>query len=174
PETINRTHALAGSISDLQFVNAYRVPFQFSRYVRAQLKVGSLLADSCGVHVRDLDGNVAYDLTGSYGLNGSGYDFYKSCVDAGIERVRSLGPVLGSYHPVIEDNVRRLKAISGLDEVSFHMSGTEAVMQAVGLARYHTGRSHLLPSCSAYHGGGDDVQPGIGTPSSVSRRYTLR
>ena len=31
--------------------------------------------------------------------------------------------------------------ISGLDEVSFHMSGTEAVMQAVRLARYHTGRT---------------------------------
>jgi glutamate-1-semialdehyde 2,1-aminomutase len=28
-----------------------------------------------------------------------------------------------------------------VDEVSFHMSGTEAVMQAVRLARYHTGRT---------------------------------
>ena len=50
----------------------------------------------------------------------------------------TLGPVLGSYHPVVADNVTRLKEISGLDEVSFHMSGTEAVMQAVRLARYHT------------------------------------
>ena len=59
----------------------------------------------------------------------------------GSERVATLGPVLGAYHPVHAYNVRRLREISGLDEVSFHMSGTEAVMQAVRLARYHTGRS---------------------------------
>ena len=63
------------------------------------------------------------------------------------KRAHALGPVLGPYHPVIADNVRRLCEISGLDEVSFHMSGTEAVMQAVRLARYHTGRSHLVRFC---------------------------
>ena len=86
----------------------------------------------------DLDGNRFYDLTGSYGVNVFGYDFYKECIARGSERVRDLGPVLGAYHPVIAYNVRRLLEISGLDEVSFHMSGTEAVMQAVRLARYHT------------------------------------
>ena len=40
------------------------------------------------------------------------------------------------------------------------MSGTEAVMQAVRLARYHTRRSHLVRFCGAYHGWWDDVQPG--------------
>ena len=55
------------------------------------------------------------------------------------QRAARLGPVLGAYHPAVEYNVRRLR--SGLDEVSFHMSGTEAVMQAVRLARYHTTQS---------------------------------
>jgi glutamate-1-semialdehyde 2,1-aminomutase len=59
-------------------------------------------------------------------------------------------------------NVRRLREISGLDEVSFHMSGTEAVMQAVRLARYHT-RRHLVRFCGAYHGWWGDVQPGWAT-----------
>ena len=73
--------------------------------------------------------------------------------------MRELGPVLGSYHPVMAYNVKRLREISGLDEVSFHMSGTEAVMQAVRLARYHTKRSHLVRFCGAYHGWWGDVQP---------------
>ena len=124
--------------------------------------------------VTDLDGNVAYDVAGSYGLNVFGYDFYKSCIDAGIERVRALGPLLGAYHPVVEDNVRRLQAISQLDEVSFHMSGTEAVMQAVRLARYHTGRSHLVQFSGAYHGWWDGVQPGVGNPRPVSDVYLLK
>ena len=54
--------------------------------------------------------------------------------------------------PPYADNVARLKHISGQDEVSFHMSGTEAVMQAVRLARYHTRRTHLVCFCGAYIG----------------------
>ena len=53
------------------------------------------------------------------------------------------------------------------------MSGTEAVMQAVRLARYHTRRSHLVRFCGAYHGWWGDVQPGIGNPSPARDTYTL-
>ena len=81
--------------------------------------------------------------------------------------------MLGPYHPVITDNVKRLCEISGLDEVSFHMSGTEAVMQAVRLARYHTSRSHLVRFAGAYHGWWGDVQPGVGNPVSPHETYTL-
>jgi glutamate-1-semialdehyde 2,1-aminomutase len=172
--TTRAGEAIEVGLSDLQFTSAYRVPFQYSRYVRRQLPIGGLVSESCGVLVKDLDGNVAYDLTGSYGVNLFGYDFYKSCIDAGIDRVRALGPLLGSYHPLVEENVSRLKAVSGLDEVSFHMSGTEAVMQAVRLARYHTGRSHLVVFSGAYHGWWDGVQPGAGNPRPVREVYTLK
>ena len=87
--------------------------------------------------------------------------------------MRDLGPLLGAYHPVVADNVRRLCAISGLDAVSFHMSGTEAVMQAVRLAQYHTGRPRLVRFCGAYHGWWGDVQPGIGNPVAADRTLTL-
>ena len=174
PNTVAVSEALETSISDLLFTRTYRVPFQYARYVKTHLRIGSLACESSGVLLTDLDGNVAYDLTGSYGTNVFGYDFYGECVDAGIRRVRSLGPVLGLYHPVIEENVKRLKAISGMDEVSFHMSGTEAVMQAVQLARYHTRRTHAVRLCGAYHGWWDGVQPGIGNPRRVRDVYTLR
>ena len=128
-------------ISDLQFTETYRVPFQYSRLVREHLSTSAFVQSSAGVTVTDIDGNVAYDLTGSYGVNIFGNDFYKECIAEAEKRAHALGPVLGPYHPVITDNVRRLCEISGLDEVSFHMSGTEAVMQAVRLARYHTRRS---------------------------------
>jgi glutamate-1-semialdehyde 2,1-aminomutase len=149
------------------------VPFQFARLVRQNLAAGSFLAASSGVTVTDLDGNVFYDLTGSYGVNLFGYDFYKDCIGCGAQRVKDLGPVLGAYHPVVAYNVRRLRDISGLDEISFHMSGTEAVMQAVRLARYHTGRSHLVRFCGAYHGWWGDVQPGVGNPTPARETYTL-
>jgi glutamate-1-semialdehyde 2,1-aminomutase len=172
--TAHLTGEIAGGVSDLQFTSRYRVPFQFSRFVRRHFKTGSFLESSSGVTVTDLDGNTLYDLTGSYGVNVFGYDFYKECIERGAERVRGLGPVLGAYHPVTAYNVRRLLQISGLDEVSFHMSGTEAVMQAVRLARYHTGRSHLVRFCGAYHGWWGDVQPGVGNPLAVRETYTLK
>jgi len=168
------TGEMQEGVSDLQFTSRYRVPFQFSRYVREHLKGGSFVASSSGVTVTDLDGNRLYDLTGSYGVNVFGYDFYKECIARGSERVRDLGPVLGAYHPVTAYNVRRLREISGLDEVSFHMSGTEAVMQAVRLARYHTGRRNLVRFCGAYHGWWGDVQPGVGNPLAARETYTLK
>src|SRR5882757_9136510 len=160
-------------ISDLRFTEAYRVPFQYSRLVRKHLGTGAFAQSSAGVTVTDLDGNVFYDLTGSYGVNIFGNDFYKECIASAEGRAHALGPVLGPYHPVIVDNVKRLCAISGLDEVSFHMSGTEAVMQAVRLARYHTRRSHLVRFAGAYHGWWGDVQPGVGNPISPHETYTL-
>ena len=171
--TIAATADLEPGISDLQFTSRYRVPFQFSRRIQRSLRSGSMLVASGGVQVTDLDGNCFYDLTGSYGVNVFGYDFYKECIDQGIERVRNLGPVLGAYHPVMKEIVPRLQSISGMSEVSFHMSGTEAVMQAVRLARYHTGRSHLVRFCGSYHGWWGDVQPGVGNPVPADQTYTL-
>jgi glutamate-1-semialdehyde 2,1-aminomutase len=167
------TSEAAEKISDLQFTETYRVPFQFSRLVRENLGTSAFMQSSDGVTVTDLDGNVSYDLTGSYGVNIFGNDFYKECIEAGEKRAHALGPVLGPYHPVIVENVTRLCRISGLDEVSFHMSGTEAVMQAVRLARYHTRRTHLVRFAGAYHGWWGDVQPGVGNPIAAHETYTL-
>jgi glutamate-1-semialdehyde 2,1-aminomutase len=168
------TREVARSVSDLQFTLRYRVPFQFGRTVRQCLSSGTFLESSSGVTVTDVDGNRLFDVSGSYGVNLFGYDFYKECIDRGSEKVRALGPVLGAYHPLLADNVRRLREISGLDEVSFHMSGTEAVMQAVRLARYHTRRRYLVRFCGAYHGWWGDVQPGVGNPLPPDATYTLK
>ncbi len=173
-ETVRTTREVEGGLSDLQFTSNYRVPFQYSRFVRQHLSAGSFVRSSSGVHLTDLDGNRFFDLTGSYGVNVFGTDFYKGCLERGAEAARELGPVLGSYHPVVADNVKRLQELSGLDEVSFHMSGTEAVMQAVRLARYHTRRPRLVRFCGAYHGWWGDVQPGVGNPSPTPETFTLK
>lgn len=173
PKTAALTSELRPGLSDLQFTSAYRVPFQFGAMVRANLPSGTFVERSRGVILTDLDGNDFYDLAGSYGANLLGYDAYKELIAEGAETVRDLGPVLGAYHPVVADNVARLRALSGMDEVSFHMSGTEAVMQAVRLARYHTGRARIVRFSGAYHGWWGEVQPGIGNPVPADRTLTL-
>lgn len=172
--SIAMTQAARPAISDLQFTGAYRVPFQYSPYLRQHLQLGAFVQRSDGVTLTDLDGQVFYDLTGSYGVNLFGHDFYKACIAEGSARASELGPVLGSYHPCVAWNVEQLKALSGQDEVSFHMSGTEAVMQAVRQARYHTRRRYLVRFSGAYHGWWEDVQPGPGNPLPPGHTYTLK
>ena len=123
PKTIALSNDLETSIPDLAFVNAHRVPFQYQPYVQRHLGIGSVVEETDGPRVRDMDGNWFYDLSGSYGVNLFGSEFYKGCIDRAVERARNVGLVLGPYHPVIADNVARLKRISGFDAVSFHMSG---------------------------------------------------
>ncbi len=173
PRTLALTAEAAEGLADLQFTGRYRVPFQYAPVLREHLRAGAFVQAASGVTLTDLDGNVFYDLTGSYGVNVFGVDVYKACIAEGSARVEALGPVLGLLHPVVARNVERLKRISGLDEVSFHMSGTEAVMQAVRLARYHTRRSHVVRFCGAYHGWWEDVQPGPGNPVMPRQTYTL-
>ena len=161
------------SLSDLQFISNYRVPFQFSNLVKSHLKLGSVVSSSHDVFVEDLDGNTFYDLSGSYGVNLLGYDFYKKNIVAANDAAQALGPVLGMYHPAVIEVAERLRVLSAQDEVSFHMSGTEAVMQAVRLARYNTGKTHVVRFCGAYHGWWEDVQPGPGNPMPPRETYTL-
>ena len=174
PKSLQATAGVASGLSDLQFVSAYRIPFQFRQLAEQGLKTGSFVQSTSGVSITDLDGNRFYDLTGSYGVNLFGNDFYKECIAQGADAVQALGPVLGAYHPIVADNVERLKRVSGMDEVSFHMSGTEAVMQAVRLARYHSGRNKIVRFCGSYHGWWGDVQPGIGNPVTERDTFTLQ
>ena len=175
PLTLAHTAASKPMISDLQFISNYRVPYQFREVLQQHIQLGSFWTSSDGVWLTDMDGNRLIDVTGSYGVNLFGLDFYKSCIEEGSKLVGDLGPVLGSYHPCVLDNIRRLCDISGKDEISFHMSGTEAVMHAVRLARYQTGRQKIVRFTSAYHGWWDDVQPGPGNPMPPSKHtLTLR
>ena len=95
------TAEAAERISDLQFTETYRVPFQYSRLVREHLGTSAFMQSSAGVTVTDLDGNVFYDLTGSYGVNIFGNDFYKECIAEAREaraRARPGARPLSSRH----------------------------------------------------------------------------
>ena len=56
PLSIQASAAAREDITDMQFIAAYRVPFQFSPLVQEHLKVGSFLQSASGVYVTDLDG----------------------------------------------------------------------------------------------------------------------
>jgi glutamate-1-semialdehyde 2,1-aminomutase len=160
--------------SDLRFTDANRVPFPFAHVMRERFDLASVVTASDGPRLRDLDGSWSLDVSGSYGLNVAGFDRYKQWISAGWDRVKDLGPVLGPLHPVVAENIALLKRVSGLDEVSFHMSGTEAVMAAARLARFNTRRRLIVCFAGAYHGWWDGVVAGLGSERRIDDCLTLR
>ncbi|MFM9967025.1 MAG: aminotransferase class III-fold pyridoxal phosphate-dependent enzyme [Burkholderiales bacterium] len=161
-------------LSDLRFADANRVPFPFAKVMREKFNLCSVAVASEGPYIVDMDGNRNLDIGGSYGVNVAGYDRYKTWLDRGWAKVRDLGPVLGPLHPIAAENISMLKEISGLEEVSFHQSGTEAVMAAVRLARFNTEREKIVCFSGAYHGWWDGVQPGLGSERFIDDCLTLK
>ena len=47
-------------------------------------------------------------MTGSYGVNLFGSDFYKRTMQKGLEDSVSQGPALGVYHPHVASNASQL------------------------------------------------------------------
>ena len=174
PQSMAWGTQLRESFSDLRFTDANRVPFPFARYMHEHFNLAAVVTASDGPRLQHLDGHWTLDVSGSYGVNVAGVARYKQWMARGLERTQDLGMVLGPLHPVIAENIARLKAISGLDEVSFHMSGTEAVMAAVRLARFNTGRKLIVCFSGAYHGWWDGVQPGLGSERAVDDCLTLK
>ena len=163
------------SFSDLRFTDANRVPFPFMRVIREKFNLCSVVTASKGPKLRDhLDGHWSLDVGGSYGVNVAGFERYEEWMRKGLERVKDVGPVLGPLHPLVADNIALLKSISGLDEVSFHMSGTKAVMAAVRLARFNTRRKLIVAFSDAYHGWWDGVQTGLRSERAISDCLTLK
>lgn len=165
---------LRGGLSDLRFTDASRVPFPFARAMRDGFNVATVAVETAGSRLCDLDGNWNLDVSGAYGVNLAGYERYKTWLATGLEHVRKVGPVLGPVHPLVADNIDMLRDLSGQDEVSFHASGTEAVMAAVRLARFNTGRPLIVCFAGAYHGWWDGVQPGLGSEREIGDCVTLK
>jgi glutamate-1-semialdehyde 2,1-aminomutase len=148
-------------ISDLRFTSGRCFP-AFNEVVNSYLDPSMALDRTEGVDVVDIDGNSAMDISGSYGVNVCGYEMYKEFIETGWDKAKKQGLFLGSLDSTVLDNISMLRQISGHDEVSFHMSGTEAVMAAVRVARFNTKKKLVVTFGGAYHGWWDGMQPVVG------------
>jgi len=156
-------------ISDVRFTSGRCFP-PFNKVVNDYLDPSMALAKTNGPEVIDIDGNKALDISGSYGVNVCGYEAYKGFMAEGWKSAKDKGLYLGSLDETTRDNIKMIKAVSGLDEISFHMSGTEAVMAAVRCARFNQRKSLCVVFGGAYHGWWDGMQPSAGnerTPQDV-------
>ena len=173
PESKEQALFLKEHFSDLRFASGSRVFLPFNRLLDDNFDPATIVVRSDKTDLIDIDGQRMVDISGSYGVNVIGTDRYKKMMEAGLEQVKDLGLVLGPIHPLVKDNIEMLTEISGKDEVSFHMSGTEAVMAAVRLCRYNTGRKLIVVFGGSYHGWWDGVQTSAGNERGAFDVLTL-
>jgi glutamate-1-semialdehyde 2,1-aminomutase len=119
----------------------------------------------------DADGHEVLDFQGNYSALVHGHA-RREIVEAASDAIRE-GACFGlpTAHEV--DLAQELsRRVPGAERWRFASSGTEAVMMALRLARFHTGRPLILRFNDCYHGTYDGVlEPGApGVPTAVGRQ----
>jgi glutamate-1-semialdehyde 2,1-aminomutase len=132
--------SLRDASQDISFAENYRVPFPFTAEMAKTIPYNIFKTE------KDCD------AFSSYGVKVFDENLYKECLTYASKKINEDGFYLNEFHPVVESNVNFLKKISGMDNVSFHMSGTEALMHAIRLAKFNTGKSNVVKFKDAYHG----------------------
>jgi 4-aminobutyrate aminotransferase len=109
-----------------------------------------------GAVIEDVDGNRFLDFTAGIAVCASGH-CHPRVVKAIQEQAGKLIHMSGTdfYYAPQGDLAKKLASLSpgpGAKRVFFTNSGAESVEAAFKLARYHTGRQHMLAFFGAFHG----------------------
>lgn len=166
PTALQKSAEMKKIFPDLRFkASGFESMFPIYQKVTNEAFDMCSIVDRCdGTEMTDIDGQKFLDSSGSYGVNCFGHTHFKRFMDKGNELAQKVGPLLGPMHPIVTENIEMLLKIYDKEEVSFHMSGTEAVMCAVQQVRFHTGRPLIAVFSGAYHGWWDGVMQGAGNP----------
>lgn len=141
------------------------MPGGVSSPVRAFGSVGGTpryMARGEGAWMFDEDGRKYLDFCMAWGPNILGHA-HPAVIDAVIRTAKD-GLAFGTCHRnelAMAELV--LEAFAPADRVRFVVSGTEAVMTAIRLARAHTGRKLLLKFSGCYHGHADALMVKAGS-----------
>lgn len=103
----------------------------------------------------DIDGNEYIDLAIGYGVNFFGHR--PPFIQKAIEQQLYKGIELGPQSQLAGEVAHLITELTGTERVSFANTGSEAVMEALRLARAVTKRSKIIRFSGSYHGISDIV-----------------
>jgi 4-aminobutyrate aminotransferase len=109
-----------------------------------------------GLRVEDVDGNEFLDFAAGIAVNSTGH-CHPEVVAAIQKQAAELIHISGTdfYNEPLTDLAEKLSAVApmpGPHRFFYGNSGAEAVECALKLARYHTGRQHIIAFLGAFHG----------------------
>ena len=113
-------------------------------------------AEARGSTITDVDGNTLIDFVGGVGVMnvGHGHPAVVRAIQEQAERFVHTDFTVVAYELYVElaERLGALAPISGETRAAFFNAGTEAVENAVKLARLHTGRHAVIAFEGAFHG----------------------
>lgn len=120
-----------------------------------------------GSRLYDVDGNEYIDYVGAFGPVILGYcpSAVNGAVKAQIDRGTQFALPTASLRQLSELLV---DSIPCADRVSFQSTGTEAVMQAVQIARAYTGKTKIVKFEGHYHGWCDEMRVSLYADSEAA------
>ena len=109
-----------------------------------------------GIRVEDVDGNEFLDFAAGIAVNSTGH-CHPAVVAAIQKQAAELIHISGTdfYNEPLTDLAERLSAVApmpGPHRFFYGNSGAEAIECALKVARYHTGRQHIISFFGAFHG----------------------
>jgi len=114
-------------------------------------------------HLIDVDGNPYVDFWNNHGASLLGHA-PQSVVEA-VQEQASDGLHYGAVNdPAVELARRALDYLPGAETFRFCVTGTEATMYAVRLARAYTGNDHVLKVEGGWHGGNTELAHAVHAP----------
>lgn len=111
-----------------------------------------------GTRAWDMDGNEYLDFFAKFGANILGHNNprYNDCLVKSLEKISSAN--LGDIEYEAAELICR--HVSGAESVRFSLSGTDAVQNALRLARGFTKRNRFIRFLGHYHGNADNTLGG--------------
>lgn len=109
-----------------------------------------------GSRIEDVDGNQFLDFTAGIAVNSTGH-CHPEVVAAIQHQCARLIHMSGTdfYYeqmPALAERLSAIAPMAGPHRIYYGNSGTEAVECALKLARYHTGRQHIISFFGSFHG----------------------
>jgi 4-aminobutyrate aminotransferase len=109
-----------------------------------------------GIRVEDVDGNEFIDFAAGIAVTSTGH-CHPEVVAAIQKQAAELIHISGTdfYNEPLTDLAEKLSAVApmpGPHRFFYGNSGAEAIECALKLARYHTGRQHIIAFLGAFHG----------------------
>ena len=109
-----------------------------------------------GIRVEDVDGNEFLDFAAGIAVTSTGH-CHPEVVAAIQKQAAELIHISGTdfYNEPLTDLAEKLSAVApmpGPHRFFYGNSGAEAIECALKLARYHTGRQHIIAFLGAFHG----------------------
>jgi 4-aminobutyrate aminotransferase / (S)-3-amino-2-methylpropionate transaminase / 5-aminovalerate transaminase len=113
-------------------------------------------AEAHGATITDVDGNTFIDFVGGVGVMNVGHNHPRvvQAIHEQADRYLHTDFTVVAYEPYVElaERLGMLVPISGETRAAFFNAGTEAVENAVKLARLHTRRQAVIAFDGGFHG----------------------